>query len=197
MSISPPSDIVLDVARAADPLRYREAVGRLTEIANSAGSDAFGEVFDELAEEAGARRSPPAPLIQMPFDAAAAVTHLRSATVLTQPPDGSGAGTDAFRSFEAMALASFVETMLPSQADTFFGGGTAGQVWRSMLAEQIARQMADAGGLGIAASLQAAHATPPLPSQFGALAADAIMAQTERGFLSAVRPDNTDPQDPI
>ena len=29
MSISPPSDIVLDVARAADPARYREAAAKL------------------------------------------------------------------------------------------------------------------------------------------------------------------------
>jgi len=37
MSISPPSDIVLDVARAADPTRYAEAAARLTRAAAPAG----------------------------------------------------------------------------------------------------------------------------------------------------------------
>ncbi len=201
MSISPPTDIVLDVARAADPLRYREAAGRLREIAGG-GTEAFGEVFDDLAERPEDRQGrPPAPLLHMPFDAAAAVNRLRSATVLSQSPAaGESSGESAFRGFEAMALAGFVEAMLPQRAEAVFGGGTAGQVWRSMLAEQIAMQMAESGGIGIADSLAAAHAAVPQQTsaaQFGALAADALVAQTERGFLSAVRPDRAAPENPI
>ena len=38
MSISPPSDIVLDVARAADPARVQEAAAKLSQ-PGSAGDD--------------------------------------------------------------------------------------------------------------------------------------------------------------
>lgn len=52
--------------------------------------------------------------------------------------------------FEAFVLQSFVETMLPGQPDNVFGKGTAGALWKSMLAEQIAREIARSGGIGIA-----------------------------------------------
>jgi Rod binding domain-containing protein len=193
MSISPPSDIVLDVVRAADPLRYQEAAGRLRQIAHTAASDAFSEMLGDVAQDAEEREPAPyRPLIQLPFDATGAMTRLRSNTVLTQDSDTTGAG--AFRGFEAMALASFVEAMLPQRAHAVFGTGTAGQIWRSMLAEQIGAQMARAGGIGIAEQLAAAHAPASAPApaaQLGALAADAVVAQAERGFVSAVLPDRS------
>ncbi|EAU41515.1 hypothetical protein FP2506_13819 [Fulvimarina pelagi HTCC2506] len=52
--------------------------------------------------------------------------------------------------FESFALRSFVESMLPSEASNFFGSGTAGNIWRSMMAEQIGEQITRAGGIGIA-----------------------------------------------
>jgi hypothetical protein len=63
-----------------------------------------------------------------------------------------------------------------------------------MLAEQIGAQMARAGGIGIAEQLAAAHAPASAPApaaQLGALAADAVVAQAERGFVSAVLPDRS------
>ena len=55
--------------------------------------------------------------------------------------------------FESFALRSFVESMLPSEASNFFGSGTAGNIWRSMMAEQIGEQIARAGGIGIAETI--------------------------------------------
>ena len=52
-----------------------------------------------------------------------------------------------------MALATMIEAAMPDEAASYFGEGTAGSVWKSMLAEQIAEQMAKAGGIGIAAQL--------------------------------------------
>ncbi|MBP0616654.1 rod-binding protein [Jiella mangrovi] len=52
--------------------------------------------------------------------------------------------------FEGFVLRSFVESMLPSDASEFFGKGTAGAIWRSMLAEEIGAEMAKGGGIGIA-----------------------------------------------
>lgn len=52
--------------------------------------------------------------------------------------------------FEGFALRTFVESMLPSDNSSFFGTGTAGGIWKSMLAERIGDEMAKAGGIGIA-----------------------------------------------
>lgn len=55
-----------------------------------------------------------------------------------------------FVQFEAFVLQNFVQSIMPSEASEFFGEGTAGEVWKSMLAEKIAMQVAQAGGVGIA-----------------------------------------------
>ncbi|MFZ4807715.1 MAG: rod-binding protein [Hyphomicrobiaceae bacterium] len=51
--------------------------------------------------------------------------------------------------FQAVILRTMVEQMLPAKADHVFGSGTAGSVWRSMLAEKIAAQMASRDVLGL------------------------------------------------
>lgn len=56
------------------------------------------------------------------------------------------AGTD----FEAVFLRQFVETILPDKSASVFGGGTAGGMWRSLLADGIAKVIAEDGLLGIA-----------------------------------------------
>lgn len=67
--------------------------------------------------------------------------------------------------FESFVLGSFVETMLPKD-EGFFGGGMAGNVWRSMMAERIGEEIARGGGVGIADLLRerAAGATGPAES---------------------------------
>ena len=52
--------------------------------------------------------------------------------------------------FEAFVLQSFIQSIMPQEATAVFGEGTAGEVWKSMLAEKIAMQVAEAGGVGIA-----------------------------------------------
>jgi len=142
MSISPPSDIVLDVARAADPVRYRRAVEQL--------GRAPGPV-DPLAFDASMQfaASPST------FDPASALMRLRGedAAAAAQKPD-------AYRAFEAMTLSSFVQTMLPTDASAVFGTGTAGDIWKSMLAERIGAELAKSDSFGIAAQLASAHPAP-------------------------------------
>lgn len=65
---------------------------------------------------------------------------------------------DVYSRFEAMALTSFVESMLPASGDAIFGAGTSGRIWKGMMAEKIAAQMAMAGGVGIADQMRAAAA---------------------------------------
>ena len=69
--------------------------------------------------------------------------------------NGNGA---VYRKFEAFVLQMFVESMLPKDATNVFGKGTAGTVWRSMLAEQISNEMAKGNGIGIAKQLAKSRA---------------------------------------
>jgi peptidoglycan hydrolase FlgJ len=51
--------------------------------------------------------------------------------------------------------------MLPKESEEVFGKGTAGGVWKSMLAEQLGNQLAKGNGIGIAKQLAAAHPAAP------------------------------------
>ena len=142
MSISPATDIVLDVARAADPTRYKRAVAKLDETAGAGFADSLA------AEESTPLRGPEATPRRQPLQA------------VRQPaPRASDAETDksdqtasTYRQFEAMALANMLQSAMPSD-EGFFGKGVAGDTWKSMLIDQIANEMAKHGGVGIARQL--------------------------------------------
>lgn len=115
MAISPPGDIVLDVARAADPAAVEAARTRL---AAHAGRTA-GSFEASLSDRSGPASAPSS----MPA---------------------------AFERFEAMVLQTFLQSMLPEDATSVYGEGMAGEMWQSMLAEQLGSVMARRGGIGIA-----------------------------------------------
>ncbi|MFQ0815583.1 flagellar biosynthesis protein FlgJ [Brucella anthropi] len=135
MAINPPSDLVMDVARAADPQAYRMAAERLrtpsasgTMVASAAGGltrDGFTSFSDSLAAGVSVR------------------------------PDAQNAANPAYRKFEAFMLQSFVQSMFTSDTTATFGKGIAGEYWKSMMAEAMANKMADGGGVGIARLLEA------------------------------------------
>jgi flagellar protein FlgJ len=56
----------------------------------------------------------------------------------------------AYQKFDAMVLGTFVETMLPNEADSVYGGGLAGDMWKSMMAQQLGDSLASRGVLNIA-----------------------------------------------
>jgi flagellar protein FlgJ len=143
MSISPPSDIVLDVARAADPTRFQEAAAKLSQ-PGSAGATAFADAARDVGLST-----------HMPLDARGALMNLQNQTALT------GAGSDPYKKFEGLVLQQFVEAMMPEKSETVYGKGNAGGIWKSMLAEQIGTQIAKAGGIGIAKMLSNAHPATP------------------------------------
>ncbi|GGD27655.1 rod-binding protein [Aureimonas glaciei] len=67
---------------------------------------------------------------------------------------GSRSGTlPPSQQFESFVLRTFVESMLPQEDTSYFGTGTAGKIWKSMLAERIGEEMAKGGGIGIAAMI--------------------------------------------
>ena len=145
MAITPPSDIVLDVARAADPEKYRAAVERLT----------------RLRATAAASTTTFMPATRAP---AARATVTNAAATLDA---GAGAQPrprlDAYGQFESFVLQSFVQSMLPKNATNVFGKGSAGEFWKSMLAEKMGDELARSGQVGIARRLAAGPSHPVLP----------------------------------
>ncbi|HET7410949.1 MAG TPA: rod-binding protein [Paracoccaceae bacterium] len=140
MAISPVADIVLEVARAADPAGYRAATARLRNLAGTAPSGKFQEIAGSVAPQVK-----PAP--RLPFDAASALVHLRNGEALAVRQ------TSPYERFEAFVLQTFVQAMLPKGDSALFGSGTAGEIWKSMLAKGLSTELARSGGIGIAEML--------------------------------------------
>jgi len=143
MAIDASSDIVLEVAKAADPTRAAAVAQRLNALGAAAGADA-ADFADTLAATAPAATSgPSAADARARFSAAAETADDKAAKVKT--------------GFEAVMLNSFVSEMLPKDSSAFFGQGLAGDMWKSMLADQVSRQIAKTDALGIAKRLFATH----------------------------------------
>lgn len=125
LAISPPSDIVLDVARAANPADIQQARAQLMQ--RTGVSEAQFSVSN--------------------------------APALSRATGGAGpdAAAENFKHFEAMVLQTFIQNMLPKDAEGVYGKGLAGDMWKSQLAEHLAGVVADDGGIGIAKSLAAEH----------------------------------------
>ena len=82
----------------------------------------------------------------------------------------SGAKNDAkalkaYQDFEAFVLQSFVESMLPKDAESVFGKGLAGGYWKSMLAEKLGAELAKTGSIGIAKMLASGAGAPAAPEK--------------------------------
>src|SRR3954453_7530535 len=152
MIVTSTPDLVLDVLQAADPVTQRAATAKLDALVVS-GAD-FGAALDMRAGEAGASSS----VVDDPSSAKTApVEQGASASASPARVINATSPGDVYRKFEAFVLQVFVETMLPKQAEDLFGKGTAGDVWRSMMAEQLGNQLAQGKGIGIARQLAGAH----------------------------------------
>jgi flagellar protein FlgJ len=188
--INPPSDIILDVMRAAQPEKQAKATQRLAALAGggSPGANSFAALL-EAPTRAQARP-------QTPFQADQARVEMRNRDTLqtpgaARPGDGAGnlraalpqmtpsdpasesrsastapanAPMTPHQEFEAFVLRSFVETMLPDDASAAYGSGTAGEIWKGMKAEHIGNAMARSGGIGIAEKLARLHPAEPMPA---------------------------------
>lgn len=137
MAISPPSDLVLDVVRAAEPgdiqaarekLRTRAAGAEATQLA-SLGTG-FASTVGKI-EDTGTK---------------AGLGNVSHAVDKKQIPE-------TYRKFEASVLQTFIQNMLPSESEEVYGKGSAGSFWKSMMAEQMANAVSERGGIGIAEQL--------------------------------------------
>lgn len=175
MAITPPSDIVLDVTRAVDPEKYRIAAERLARLrASTAGVEPFSLPTTQ----------PPARTADL-ANAAPAPTRPLDANVGAQPRRR----LDAYGQFEAFVLQSFVQSMLPKNATNVFGKGSAGEFWRSMLAEKMGDELARSGQVGIAQRLAAGPTHPTQPAMADTSGPSALPPPTA-ATLAAVQPAN-------
>ncbi len=161
MSLAPPTDIVLEVSRAADPQRAAAVVEKLKALSasGSASPQDFAAALDTAA--APTRPTPPVLPIGAPISRA----------------------SKAESKLESVMLSEFIGEMLPKDTPSAFGQGYAGDMWRSMLAERVADQIAASGRLGIASRLFASHA----------LASSSKMMAPERPHESAQATTLTSP----
>ncbi|BAF86655.1 rod-binding protein [Azorhizobium caulinodans] len=183
MAIQPPSDIVLDVMQAADPAKAQKVTANLQRLATSASSGVFDTMVQGVAGGFSGGLS----------FASTSTTSLHNLTNLSKRPGAepgeaaselmAKAGNDPLRKFEAMVLSTFVESMLP-KSTAVYGAGNAGNVWRSMLAQKMGDQVAEAGGIGIAKTIAARH--PEMRTVSGAQVAGAPTAAAAR--LTTVQP---------
>lgn len=148
MAIRPPSDLVLDVAAAAHPAKVKEAQARLQKTRAGMPEEEPGKQFDAALQVAASGAAPTGRAPSPPPVAFA---------------DPGATGPDkakAMQKLEAFFLRTVVDEIMPKDAESVFGSGTAGSVWKSMMAEQVANQLAKSARFGIAERLAGNHFTP-------------------------------------
>jgi hypothetical protein len=150
--VAPVPDLLDGVMAAADPAAQRVAAGKLERLAPTAGPD-FAAAVDEKIETGALQRTAASAEAAGVSRGGALDDSAGHATLVKTPSSDSA----VFRKFEAFILQMFVESMLPKDASDVFGKGTAGTIWRSMLAEQIGNEMARGSGVGIAKQLAKAR----------------------------------------
>jgi Rod binding domain-containing protein len=80
-----------------------------------------------------------------------ATTSLASARVPAKEGEGP------YQKFEAMVLGTFFQSMMPDSTSSVYGEGMSGDIWKSLLAQQLGDTVAQRGGIGIANRLLADH----------------------------------------
>ncbi|HEY0331516.1 MAG TPA: rod-binding protein [Rhodopseudomonas sp.] len=148
MTVAPVQDLITEVMAAADPASQRIAASRLERLSPAAAQD-FAATVDQKIEAGALEPITP----QADGSAAAAAGAALDGAGHAPIVKASGGNAAVYRKFEAFILQMFVESMLPKDANEVFGKGTAGTVWRSMLAEQIGNEMSKGNGIGIAKQL--------------------------------------------
>jgi hypothetical protein len=160
MIVTSTPDVVLDVLEAADPVAQREATVKLDALKSSEVD--FAASLDSQVDKAKATAT--AAGDQLSSDIARADIGASNAAAPVRVIKAASS-SDVYRKFEAFVLQVFVDSMLPKESQDVFGKGTAGSIWRSMLAEQLGNQLAQGKGVGIAKQLAAAHPAPRSDSE--------------------------------
>jgi len=137
VSIQPPSDILLDVAQAADPMKSLEATQRLMRLGTT---DKTGIAFSGVMKTT----SPEASILS---SAGSRIGGGAGSLAHGTMPVSDDPQAKAFKGLQALIFQNLFEVALPH--DTSMGNGMAGDAWRSMMAEHLAKQMSEVVDLGI------------------------------------------------
>lgn len=124
MSISPPGDIILDAINAADPARVHAAVEKLRAMEQGAIFD--NEIKSVNAGHVGRR---------------ALANDLRHTEIGDQRRLRAQAAPDPTVALGRFVLQKAIEQTMPYNS-AWFGGGSAGSVWKSAFAEKLADAIA-------------------------------------------------------
>ncbi len=163
-------DLILGVARAADAAKHREAVARLERLSRQASGDvastpsaeSVSDWATELRRAAANANSANAPAAGAAANtgatASAGTTRAASVPNPESTKEGADKKSDVYVQFEAVLLQNMIESMMPQDYESMFGTGTAGSIWKSMLAEKIAVEIARSGTIGIAKQVSAGPA---------------------------------------
>jgi flagellar protein FlgJ len=103
-----------------------------SETAGTSFSNTLGGLRSQSTDEAGLRTQ-----LELMY------AHPRSTTEQHMDPR-----TKAYHGLEALVLQNLVETMMP-ESEEFFGEGSAGKIWKSMLAQELGADLAKKVDLGI------------------------------------------------
>ncbi len=181
MSISPVSDLVMDVVQAADPAKVLEAQAKLKTV--KAANEAIQLASTDKGFTATVR----------------GLDNARDSKMASVKE--TDAAPETYRNFEAMVLQNFVQSMMPNDSEEVYGKGSTGDYWKSMMAEQIAKSISDGGGIGIAASLmkqQPNNGEEPAGSPFAAIGstdsgnvATRMVQEYQRKTLDSLLPDDS------
>ena len=183
MSISPVSDLVMDVVQAADPAKVMEAQAKLK----------ITKAQTEAVQLASAGKG---------FDATIGQVHDFRSLKTTGSADKNDKTVQTYRNFEAMVLQNFVQSMMPKDAEDVYGQGTTGDYWKGMMAEQIAKEISAGGGIGIADhmlkdkvkassakdDMMTLSSADPLNISTGTGSADRLIQQTQMKALDGILP---------
>ena len=133
MMLQPVSDLILDVANAADP---QKAALTKQKLAEAAGGD-FPHLFQTTAKSVGSSS----------WSDQARAGFFAGQT--GKPLLAGDPAEQAKRGLETLIAKMLVENLLPKENAATFGHGTAGGVWRSMLADRLAEDLTRGQGLGM------------------------------------------------
>jgi peptidoglycan hydrolase FlgJ len=186
MSISPVSDLVMDVVQAADPAMVIDAQAKLKSI----------KAAHEAVELASTDKGFTATVRGLDNARDSKIASLKD----------TDKTPETYKNFEAMVLQNFVQSMMPNDSEEVYGKGNAGDYWKSMMSEQIAKSISEGGGIGIAASLmkhQAQKTADAADETFAAIGktdtgitATRMVAEYQRKALDTLLPnDNQNPDD--
>ncbi|MEO1281589.1 MAG: hypothetical protein AAFV69_07645 [Pseudomonadota bacterium] len=141
MTLTAPIDLIQGVLDRADPAQVDKIRESLNGVASSRATEKVSEgpKFAEILSDVHTKPNLP---VSVASDGPIQQTQIRRA-------EGEGQLDATGRKLEAFFLKTIVETMLPKGEQSFVGGGVAGGIWRSMLAEQIANEMSGSLNLNL------------------------------------------------